>query len=51
MKRRVIDKEAVKQSVARSTKASAQLERRTVPDGFVRSLQAQQYLAERRQRS
>lgn len=50
MERRVVSQEAVKRSVVRSTKASAQLERRTVPAGYVRSARIEQYLAERRQR-
>lgn len=49
MERRVVNKEAVKQSAIRSTKASAQLERRTVPAGFVRSERVERFLAERRQ--
>lgn len=50
MERRVVSKEAVKRSVVRSTKASAQLERRTVPAGFVRSERVERFLAHRRQR-
>ncbi|WP_147264029.1 hypothetical protein [Desertihabitans brevis] len=50
MERRIVSKEAVKRSVVRSTKASAQLERRTVPAGFVRSERVERFLAERRQR-
>lgn len=49
MRQHIIDKAAVKKSVSQSTKASANLERRTVPEGFVRSERAQQYLAKRRQ--
>lgn len=50
MEHRVVNREAVTRSVVRSTKASAQLERRTVPTGFVRSPRVEQFLAERRQR-
>ena len=50
MKRRVVDKEAMKRAVVRATKASAELERRTVPTGFVRSECVERFLAERRQR-
>lgn len=51
MERGVVSNEAVKKSVARSIKASAQLELRTLPAGFVRSERVERYLAERRQRS
>ncbi len=47
MERRVVNKEAVKRSVVRSTKASAQLERRTVPAGYVRSERVERFLADR----
>jgi hypothetical protein len=50
MKRRVVDKEAVKRAVVRSAKASAELERRTVPAGFIRSERVERFLADRRQR-
>ena len=50
MKRRVVDKEAVKRAVGRSTKASAELERRTVPAGFIRSERVERFLVNRRQR-
>ncbi len=50
MERRLVDEEAVQRAVVRSTKASAQLERRTVPAGFVRSEGVERFLAERRQR-
>lgn len=46
----VISKEALKRSVARSTKASAQIEGRAVPSGFVRTARVEEFLAERRQR-
>lgn len=48
VERRVVSKEAVKRSAVRSTKASARLERRTVPAGYVRSARVEQFLAERR---
>jgi len=38
----------VKKFAVRSTKTSAQLERRAVPDGYVRSTQVEQFLANRR---
>jgi hypothetical protein len=50
MERRIANTEAVKRSVERSTKASAQLERRDVPAGFVRSERVERFLLERRQR-
>lgn len=46
----VISKEALKRSVVRSTKASARLEGRAVPSGFVRSVRIGQPLAEHQQR-
>lgn len=48
---RTVNKDALQRAVARSTKASAQLERRTVPAGFVRSERVERFLAERRKRS
>jgi len=51
MTERVVDESVVKRSVARSTKASAHLERRTVPAGFVRSPRVERFLAERRRRA
>jgi hypothetical protein len=48
---RVVDREALKRAVARSTRESAQLERRIVPTGFVRSERVKRFLAERSQRS
>jgi hypothetical protein len=48
IKRRVVTKEAVKRFAARSTRASAQLERRTLPVGYVRSAKVERFLAERR---
>lgn len=50
MDRRAVSKDAVSRFAARSTKASAALERRTVPDGFVRSAKVQKFLDERRPR-
>jgi len=48
VERRVVDRAAVKRAVSRSTRASAQLEHRVVPSGFVRSQRAERFLAERR---
>lgn len=48
---RTVNKDALQRAVARSTKASAQLERRTVPAGFVRSERVERFLAERRKRA
>jgi hypothetical protein len=48
VKRRVVAKDAVKRFAVRSTKASAQLERRALPAGYVRSAQVERILAERR---
>jgi hypothetical protein len=42
-----MSRDAVKRFAARSTKASAQLERRVVPAGYVRSPQLERFLAER----
>ena len=50
MERRNVSKEAVKRAVVRSTKASAQIERRSLPGGYVRSARVERFLAERRQR-
>jgi len=50
VERRVVNKKAIQFAVVRSTKASAELERRTVPAGFVRSERVERFLAERRQR-
>lgn len=47
-KERVVTKEAVKRFASRSTRASAQLERRAVPAGYVRSAKVERFLAERR---
>lgn len=51
MERRVVSRDAVKRFAVRSTKTSAQLERRTVPAGYVRSERIERFLAERRQRA
>jgi hypothetical protein len=48
---RVVSKEAVERFAARSTKASAALEQRTVPDDFVRSAKVEKFLTERRPRA
>jgi hypothetical protein len=45
-KKRVLPKEAIKRFAAESTKASAALERRTVPTAYVRSDKIIKYLAE-----
>lgn len=49
--RRIVDRAAVKRAVPRSTRASAQLERRVVPNDFVRSQRAERFLAQRRKRA
>ncbi len=49
MERRVVNKEAVKRAAARSTKASAKLESRTVPTDYVRTERVERFVAERRQ--
>ena len=51
MERRVVNKEAVKRFAVQSTKASAHLERRNVPAGYVRSDKVERFLAERQHRS
>ncbi|MDJ1371884.1 hypothetical protein C7K25_10980 [Gulosibacter molinativorax] len=48
VKKRLVDKEAVRRAALRSTRASASLERRDVPVTFVRSEKTERYLAERR---
>ena len=48
MKPRVVTKEAIERFAVRSTKASALLERRVVPAGFVRSPKVEKFLAERK---
>ena len=47
MTKRVVSDEAVKRAAARSTKASAGLERRSVPAGFKRSERVARFLAAR----
>jgi hypothetical protein len=51
MEPRVVNQEAIKRFAARSTKASALLERRVVPAGFVRSAKVEKFLAERRSKA
>ena len=48
IKKPAVTKEAVKRFAVRSTKASARLERRTLPVGYVRSAKVERFLAERR---
>lgn len=48
---RAADRMAVKRAVTASTRASAKLERRVVPNGFVRSPGAEKFLAKRRNNS
>lgn len=50
-RRRVVKKDLVKRAAARSTKASAKLENREVPAGFVRSSSVKWFLAVRQTRS
>jgi ribosomal protein L18E len=49
-RRRVLAKDAVKRAAVRSTKASAKLENRVVPAGFVRSSSVERFLAARQPR-
>jgi hypothetical protein len=49
-RRHVVTKDTVKRAAARSTKASAQLENRVIPAGFVRSSTVQRFLAARKPR-
>lgn len=51
MERRVIDKNAVKRSAVRSTRASAKLEGRVVPQKFVRSAKVESFVAARTRRA
>lgn len=51
VKRRIVDRAAIKRAISRSTRASAQLERRVVPNDFSRSQRAERFLAERRKRA
>lgn len=50
MQRITVSKKAMRRAVIRSTKASAKLENRAVPSGFVRSAKVEQFLASRRSR-
>jgi hypothetical protein len=47
--RPVVTKEEIRRAAQRSAKASARLEGRTVPKGFVRSPRVERRLAERRE--
>ncbi len=49
-RRHVVTKDTVKRAAARSTKASAQLENRVIPAGFVRSSTVKRFLAARKPR-
>lgn len=49
MKRQDITRETIRCAVERSTRASAAIERREVPVGFVRSAKVEQFLAARKQ--
>ena len=49
--RRVVKNDTLKRAAARSTKASAKLENREVPAGFVRSSSVKRFLAARQPRS
>ncbi|MCG8914220.1 hypothetical protein L6E12_00205 [Actinokineospora sp. PR83] len=51
MKRRVVSKSTVKRIVARSTAASARLERRMIPADYVRPESVTQFLIKRRQQA
>jgi len=48
---RVVSKEAIKRAAALMTKASARLEHRVVPEGFVRSAKVEKFLADRRSKA
>jgi hypothetical protein len=48
MERRVVTKDTIRRLAVRSTEASARLERRVVPAGFVRSPKVEKFLAARR---
>ena len=50
MSRHEVNAEAVRRSAVRSTQASAQLERRSVPAEYERPARVVQFLAERHQR-
>lgn len=47
VRKRTLSKDSVRRFAVRSTLASARLERRTVPSGYVRSARVQQLLAKR----
>jgi len=49
MKRKKVTREALRRAALRSAKASAELERRGVPAGYVRSEKVERFLAARRQ--
>jgi hypothetical protein len=49
MPRKNVSREALHRAALRSAKASAELERRSVPTGFVRSVKVERFLAARRQ--
>lgn len=51
VERRIVDRVVIKRAAAMSTRASAKLERREVPNSFVRSSGAERFLAERRKNS
>ena len=48
MKRKNVTREALHRAALRSAKASAELERRGVPSGYVRSERVERFLAARR---
>ncbi len=49
MQRKIVTREALYRAAVRSMTASAALERRVVPAGFVRSTKVERFLATRRQ--
>lgn len=49
--KREIDKTKIKRAANRATRESASLERRVVPNGYVRSEKVEQFLADRRKRA
>ena len=51
MERRVVDKNAVKRAAERSTRVSAKLEDRVVPQEFVRSSKVEKFVAARTRRA
>jgi hypothetical protein len=48
VKRQPVSQKAIERSVARSTRASARLESRVVPPGYVRSASVERYVASRK---